>query len=346
MTRVAIRADAAVSIGTGHVMRCLAIANALREAGMVVEFVSRELPGNLCDLVHAEGFAVHRLPAGSGTPPGWQEDAEQMLAALSARRVDWLIVDHYGLDARWETKCRAACDRLFVIDDLADRKHDADVLLDQNYGSDIAHRYEGLIPSSCKTLLGPRFALLRPEFGRLAGCARERDGRIERIFVFFGGSDPGNETGKALEGLRALPMQVRLDVVVGSSNPHREQVKEMCAAIPGATYHCQTPSIAELMDAADLAIGAGGTATWERCCLGLPTLQVVLAENQLELTRAVAAYGAAVDLGWGNSLGAEDYRRAVESLDPAAMASMAQRARSLVDGKGALRVVQALMQTE
>ena len=286
--RVVFRVDSSLDIGTGHVMRCLTLGERLKESGIAVTFICRDLPGNLSGYIESRGFAVQRLPAPSTlTAAGlsthnygawlgvhWQDDAAQTAELLAqSGAVDWLVVDHYALDAGWERRLRPLVQKIMAIDDLANRTHDCDLVLDQNFYLDLEDRYDRLVPTQCVKLLGPRYALLRPEFRQARKNLRERDGQVKRILVFFGGSDAGNETAKALEAIRLLNRpEIAVDVVVGGINPHRRQIEELCAGWPATTCHCQVNNMAELMAGADLAIGAGGTTTWERCCLGLPSV--------------------------------------------------------------------------
>ncbi len=201
-----------------------------------------------------------------------------------------LVVDHYALDAEWERFLRPSVDRILVIDDLADRPHDCDFLLDQNFYLGMERRYEGLAPPGCRQFLGPEFALLRPEFKKARRKLRRRKGKIRRLLVFFGGTDPGNETAKVLAALALLNRpELKVDVVVGTKNPHKKTIAESCRNLPGVRLHCQTGKMAELMARADLAVGAGGTATWERLYLELPTVAVAVAVNQEETLAALAA---------------------------------------------------------
>jgi UDP-2,4-diacetamido-2,4,6-trideoxy-beta-L-altropyranose hydrolase len=309
---VCIRTDASIEIGSGHVMRCLTLAETLREKGATVVFLCRELPGNLIGYIKEKGFFVHRLPAPEkanslfegtkhaqwlGVP--WQTDAKEVSKALGALPLQqWLVIDHYALDAGWEKQMRPLVGRIMVIDDLADRCHESDLLLDQNLYVNMESRYDGLLPARCKKFLGPKYALLRPEFREARRTLRERDGIVRRILIFFGASDQTNETGKALRAITSLNRpDISLDVIVGGVNPHKEEIKSLCQKIPNATYHRQVANMAELMASADLAIGAGGTTTWERCYLKLPSITVVLADNQQETTNAVASTGASLVLG-------------------------------------------------
>ncbi|MBK8754227.1 MAG: UDP-2,4-diacetamido-2,4,6-trideoxy-beta-L-altropyranose hydrolase [Candidatus Competibacteraceae bacterium] len=307
------RADASIQIGSGHVMRCLTLADALRERGAEVYFVCRELPGHLGGVLADKGYPVHWLPAPSvdaTTVPAhtaysawlgvsWERDAEQTrdwLATLP--KIDWLIVDHYALDRAWESLMRPWVKRVMVIDDLADRPHDCDLLLDQNLYEDMEQRYTGLVSKDCRLLLGPRYALLRPEFLEARKNLRQRDGTVRRILVFFGGADPSNETAKALRAIQLLDRpDIAVDAVVGSANPHRTEIEGLCARLPNTNFYCQVFNMAELMARADLAIGGCGTATWERCAVALPTLVVSLAENQRVIAESVISSGAIEYIG-------------------------------------------------
>lgn len=357
--RVVFRTDASLAIGSGHVMRCLSLAEAIRQAGGEVAFVCRTMSGNLCDYIADQGYSVHRLPAASADaatsaadgPPHvawltvyWQQDAEQTLASLS-EPVDWLVVDHYALDARWERFLRQKTKKLMVIDDLADRPHDCDLLLDQNLHPDAADRYDGLVPVHCCRLIGPRHALLRPGFAAIHAARRSRDGQIGRLLVFFGGVDAGNETGKALAALAQIPEAAwQVDVVVGAANQYRRELEAYCQERAAYTFHCQTPAMPQLMAQADLALGAGGTAQLERCAVGLPSLLLCLADNQLSGCRAMAADGSALYLGRAEDSGVADMADALRFClrSPELLRHVGQRACRLVDGQGGLRVVGAM----
>ncbi|MCL4469621.1 MAG: UDP-2,4-diacetamido-2,4,6-trideoxy-beta-L-altropyranose hydrolase [Sulfuricella sp.] len=346
--RVAIRADASVEVGTGHVMRCLALADALRERGAEVVFVCRDVAGNLCDLIEARQFPVCRLPRTDGNNPDWRQDAEQSGASLLKLwpKTDWLIVDHYRLDGRWETLARAFSEKVMAIDDLADRPHDCDLLLDQNYCHGMDSRYSGLVPSQCRLLLGPKYALLRAEFSRARASLKRREGTLQRILVFFGGSDPSSETAKALEGIRQFSRpEVVVDVVVGSSNPQREEIRRLCDTLPNVAYHCQVDNMAEMMAHADLAIGGGGTTTWERLALGLPAIVIAVAPNQEEISHQVGMLGALHYLGRAREVSANDIRQALERKmgDRNELLRMSNSGQDLVDGLGVKRVADALL---
>jgi UDP-2,4-diacetamido-2,4,6-trideoxy-beta-L-altropyranose hydrolase len=336
--RILFRADASVEIGSGHVMRCTSLAQRLRAAGHEVAFLCRTLPGNLTDMLESDGFPVRRLNGGAGE---WTEDHDAKLCrdAVGAARYDWLIVDHYSLGARWELAMAACADRILVIDDLG-REHRCHLLLDQNYPNPIHGRYRDALPADCERLLGPHCALLRPDFAarRAASLARVRD-HVARVLVFMGGSDRFNETSKALHGIAMMgATQPAVDVVIGAANPNHSTVGSACAALADATLHVQTREMAALMARADCAIGAPGSATWERCTLGLPAIVTILAENQAAIAAAVDAAGGHRLLGRHGEVSAADYANALDSLDAAALRRLSTAAAAICDGMGAERV--------
>lgn len=360
--QVVLRVDASLEIGVGHVMRCLTLADELRSRGAVCHFVCRAQPGDLIKLLQSYGFDVTELPFGalSGNtietdegelPPharwlgcDWRTDARQTQEVVSVIRPDWLIVDHYALDERWEARLEPYARGVMVIDDLADRPHVCRLLLDQNFYADMKVRYLGRIPSSCEVLLGPDYVLLRSEFIEARQQVRSRHGRVSRILVFFGGSDPQNQTSYVLQALKVLDLQdVAVDVVIGITNPHRGQIEQICGDMPNVTLHCQVSNMAELIMRADLGIGAGGVAMWERCYLGLPTITVVFADNQLRTTEDLAKIGAIKYLGRCDSFTANDYEKAIKEMidSPEAMRQMTERSLKLVR-PGAQRVADTM----
>lgn len=300
---IAIRVDASNRIGIGHFMRCLTLADGLRRGGAKVCFVSRYLPGHLVEALEKNGHRLIQLAGGRGEGLGsdlahahWlgmsqERDAEECIRLLGDQSWDWLVVDHYALDARWESALRCVAKKILVIDDLADRRHECDVLLDQNFYRDQDVRYGSRVPAGCRLLLGPRYALLRNEFGERHDHAPPREGVVKRILVFFGGVDADNHTGRALRVLIALDLKnIGIDVVIGALHPERSRIAAMCKE-HGFSLHVQTARMAELMVAADVSIGAGGSATWERCCLGLATLAICTAKNQSRQLADAAAEG-------------------------------------------------------
>lgn len=350
--RYAFRVDASSGIGIGHLMRCLTLADRLQRKGGAVCFISRDLPEVYREQIVARGHRVHLLPppahpADPASGPAhaawlgarWDDDAAQTIAAITAAGgADVLVIDHYAIDRRWESLLRPRVGLICVIDDLADRPHDCDVVLDQDYFPDPARRYVGLLPAHCRTLFGPGHALLREEFLVAAGHLRERDGAVRRVLVFYGGADPDNLTGRTLDALVPfLGPQLQLDVIVGAINPHVETLRARCAGLPQVRLHVQADNMAELMAAADLAFGACGTATWERCILGLPAVVVILAENQREPTHALVEAGVVVSLGDAPTVDAAALAAAFERLaaDPPAVRRLSAAARAIMHREAA-----------
>lgn len=365
--KIAIRADASSLIGSGHIVRCKTLADELRRRGAEVHFVCREHSGSLSSFLRNAGYSVVLLPAPANDvdlarqPGGKQEnyaawlgveqsvDADQTLAALGDFEPDWLIVDHYGLDVTWEKRLRPHVKRIFVIDDLANRPHDCDLLLDQNwFGSDAGHRYDNLVGSECKRLLGPRYALLQPVFGQLRKSLPLRDGSIRRVLVFFGAVDSGSQTVKVLQALQAPALvDLAVDVVIGETNPNAPKVGVLARERPGITLHHRLPSLAGLMARADLMLGAGGITTWERCCLGLPAIVGIASENQRQFTTALAEGGVQHVLGEASAVDVEEWERVLRKLRnaPEEVRAYAAAAAGITDGLGVYRVA-AVMQME
>jgi len=357
---VAIRVDASVEIGSGHVMRCLTLADELKKRGAIVSFLCRELSGNLIGLIESKGFKVYRLVFGvkgknSKIKPtknavheiSWREDADAVVKILGTNpKLSWMIVDNYALDARWESKIRACTQHIMVIDDLADRLHDCDLLLDQNLYDGTGNRYEGILPEKCISLLGPRYALLRPEFLEIRQKIGDRDRMLPKIFVFFGGCDSTNETEKAMTAIQTAGFdKVRVDVVVGAGNPRRNVIKKKCDTIQNFNFHCQIENMAELMEKADLAIGAGGSTVWERCAVGLPSLVIAVAENQIQQSVTAARHGLLFYLGFYSTVSTEKLSELLRVIScyPEMMRAFEKKGMALVDAKGTQRVADHLM---
>ena len=346
-------------------MRCLTLADELRESGVEAVFICREFNGNLCGYIEEKGYVVHRLPVSNvqeyniegdskhaawlGTD--WQTDVRQVVKIIKTLDVepDWLVVDHYALDERWESYLRPYVRKIMVIDDLADRVHDCNLLLDQNFYESLERRYDGLVPPNCKKLLGPKYALLRPEFREARKKVGKRDGHVKRIMIFFGASDPTNETTKVLEAIRLLNRpDIALDVVVGAFNSHSKAIERIASDLPDCTCHFKVEDMSTLMAGANLAVGAGGTTVWERCVLGLPSLVTTVAENQERTVFDMAESGYLLFLGRSEAVSVDSIYHALEIAlqSPWLLISFARKTQSFVDGKGAKRVAQEIMPPE
>lgn len=357
MLLIVIRADASQFIGSGHIMRCLTLAARLRVQGAEISFVCQDLPGNLSEYIRSQGYEVHLLPGDEACDlllkrpeqawleTAWKSDAEQTMGVLKkyGRTIDWLIVDHYGFDHHWQSCLRGTVCQIMVIDDLANRHHDCDVLLDQNYYHNAADRYHGLIPKNCSLFLGPHYLLLRDEFYKAQKGMRIRTGEVSNILVFYGGADTTNETEKCLTGLSDyISSKLEINVVTGQSNSNKERIKQICSSRQNLYYHCQVLNIAELMNKADLAYGAGGSTTWERCFLGLPSIVTVTAVNQIETTQAVSDLGAIWNLGWYEEVNTASVARVAKRLfmEPRKIVAMQERALKLMEVKGSAGIEQ------
>ena len=319
--KAAFRTDASLLMGSGHVMRCLTLADALKAQGVECHFISREHPGHLMEIIRQRGYVVAVLPAKPSASPSdahsprcvgepahapwlgcdWQTDAQQTGTILATLQPDWLVVDHYALDQRWEVALQPHYRKLLVIDDLADRPHHCNLLLDQNLGRR-PEDYVGLVPAECEVLAGPQYALLRPEFAELRpySLQRRQQPQLKQLLVTMGGVDAPNATGQVLQALKdcPLPQDCRITVVMGAAAPWLAQVRDVAAQMPWpAEVLVNVNDMARCMADSDLAIGAAGSTSWERCCLGLPTLLLVLAENQAPGAQALDASGAAVLIG-------------------------------------------------
>jgi UDP-2,4-diacetamido-2,4,6-trideoxy-beta-L-altropyranose hydrolase len=359
--KYAFRADASLQIGSGHVMRCLTLADALRAEGADCLFVCRDHPGNLGEMILSRGHALRLLDlAEEGAPldsapvhaawlgASWLKDAAETKAVLDGFVPDWLVADHYGIDARWEVAVLPQKARLMVIDDLADRSHAADVLLDQNLGRKAGH-YDDLVSTTCQRLIGPDYALLRPEFAavREQSLLRRASGELERIFVSMGGTDPDNVTGQILSALAksTFAESLKITVVLGRGAPHFDTVRRYASTtLLDIELYSNANNIASLMADADLAIGAAGGTAWERCCLGLPTLLLVAAGNQRQGARALDAANAGVLIGDARLADWEEkLRNAVDVCsDRLSLSALSRNAGRLCDGLGTGRLVKWL----
>jgi UDP-2,4-diacetamido-2,4,6-trideoxy-beta-L-altropyranose hydrolase len=351
------RVDSSIRIGTGHIMRCLTLAEELRRRGAQVRFVCREQAGSPVAILRQRGMPVTLLPpprildndptenysAWLGATP--TKDAEQTITALAGEQPDWLVIDHYGIDIQWEQSLRPHVHKVMVIDDLANRRHDSDVLLDQNYSTEGGRRYFNLVPETCTRLIGPHYALLRPEYAAYRKTMRPRDGQVDRVLVFLGGSDPQNLTGMALEALSQSELShLAVDVVVGANNIYKDSIARQAMHRPLTTLHGSLPHLADLMMQANLAIGAGGATTWERMCLGLPSVVISNAENQRPTSEALARVGLIHYAGHFSDVDTRQLLKVLRSLigNFESFAAQCVKGQLYVDGLGTLRLSEVL----
>lgn len=358
---IVFRVDASLQMGTGHVMRCLTLADALQKQGSEVSFICREHKGNLIKYIESKGYIVCRLDILSSdieelnqsennplAHAHWlgatqKKDAEACDPILKNINPDWLIVDHYGIDYRWQNQLKKYFKKLMVIDDLADRKHECDLLLDQTYGRK-DDDYNNLVPHGCKKLLGSRYALLRPEFlqWREYSLQRRVNPELKKILINMGGADPDNFTGQLLEMLRAseLRQDIEITVVMGEVSSHLKEVKQLGKIMPCPTsVMIGVNNMAEIMANSDLAIGAVGSTTWERGCLGVPSILLAIAENQIYASRLLK-HERVIELC--NDI--ESVLDLVKAITKNEMANLSKKSANLTDGTGCNKVMDIMME--
>lgn len=339
---IVFRTDASINIGTGHVMRCLTLADELRQKGTDINFICREEPGNMISHIGNRGYKVHQLPGEIDIETDRRLTKEVLSKYESTH--DWLIIDHYDIDISYESPLREHVKMIMVIDDLANREHDCDLLLDQSYSKN-DNCYNGLAPENCIQLLGTEYAILRPQFQKAREKLRRKGGEVNRILVFMGGVDSKNITSKALRAIHMLDRSdIAIDVVVGELNQYHDEMKVLTSKMPNTICHHNVEDMASLMSSADLCIGAGGTTTWERCCVGLPTITIILAENQKNISESLGNKGVVINLGWYEDVTVSHISSALHGLltDYGKRKMMKLKGMRLVDGNGTKRVAEHL----
>lgn len=360
---IVFRTDASTHIGAGHVMRCLTLADSLRKRGADCHFICREQSGDLLTYIKRRGHQVEFLARLCGRTsdthlgPSYASwlGTDQNTDALETRNIvdrlkpDWLIVDHYALDARWERLLKDGSRRLMIIDDLANRHHQCDLLLDQNLGRN-AGSYEKLIPPQCKLLIGANFALLRPEFAELRTASlqrRRKEPAISSLLISLGGVDKDNATSTVVSALEdcSMPSNCRITIVVGSGYRWLNRLQRLASTFPREIKIVKnTEKMAHIMSQSDLAIGAGGVTGLERACLGLFSIVLETADNQRPFLSAFENQGLAVTAPGFQHLSNEEKRITIKRLFLEALKkeNVAETIGSVCDGFGSERVANFL----
>ncbi len=327
-------------------MRCLTLADALTSnltKPTDIHFLCRAEPGHLASLIQQRGYQLSLL---SATVPLTEEnDATQSLQALDVP-CQLLIIDHYSLAAHYSQQLRQRCQKVMVIDDLANRHLDCDLLLDQNLLADAATRYKKWLPEHCLQLIGPYYALLRPEFYQ----PQVTDYRLRenRLLVFFGGADPFHLTRMAIDAIVELKFpDLVADIVIGATHPLRAELEQRCASLPGVSLHVQCDYMARLMYQARLMLGAGGASHWERCKCALPALVVTVAENQQATTAYLAKVGACVWLGQAAEVSASYFAEQLRYYltQPTLLTDISKQAATQVPATAGTKAVVSAIQT-
>lgn len=341
-------------------MRCLTLAEELKKNGHSVYFICRLHDGHLCNLVLHKGFTVFKLNqlnhpvmnndiSNQSKHASWlgvsqKQDLQETTTILKSSQIkfDWIIIDHYAVDSTWEKEIRNHIPKIMVIDDLADREHDCDILLDQNYYLNATTRYTNLIPSTCILLLGPEYALLRDEFIDLRKIPRIQKSQ-NAILVSYGGSDPTNETLKAINAIKMInPTNLTIHIVTGPSNPNIDIIKKHCDE-NNFIFHFNIDYMAKLMYEVDFAICAGGSITWERYCLGTPAILTAIAYNQKELCENVIQLGIDHYLGISELVTEQTIKDVLMSfLEEIDRSHLSEKAKKIVDGNGKSKVMNTI----
>lgn len=346
MKQAIFRCDASPGIGGGHVFRCLTLADFFHERGWSCTFLcSPETPETVSALKHS----VYKIITADELCP------DPSLLAAEEIQANLVVFDHYGLDRCYEELWREYAECLFVLDDLADRPHDCDLLLDQTYGRD-ATDYKARVPENCKVLAGVEYALLRAQFSdvreKVLFDREKRKGRLEHLLVSMGSTNIHNITGTVLDALRVWSdSRLSIDVVMGTKSTALDDIRAIVREMNDEGIHTvnlltDVSDMAALMAKADLAIGAGGTTSWERCCLGLPTVMVEIADNQALIADKLHSAGAVINLGWYKDVTVNAIQKILSRLavNSHEMVKLSNEASRLCDGLGVIRVFDAVQE--
>lgn len=354
---VVFRCDASVQIGTGHVMRCLTLADALARQGAKCYFICREHEGNLIDFITQKGYETYKLEGLSlssstrnksestlfhsewlGTTQ--ETDAKLVLDIVSGIQPNWLVVDHYALDNYWEEKIRPHCNNILVIDDLADREHDCDILLDQNFLPDFKNRYNNLVSNTTTQLLGPSYTLLKNEYSEIRNLNKQSaHSNTPQILINFGGIGDFQLLSNFITAANDNP-QFNYYVITGVLEPnHFQQLNQLIAGnhITLSSYTSEMPS---LMFQSQFAVGACGSTVWERFCLGLNSALVEMADNQHLLITYLKDEDLIDSLGHKSNLSSTKISRFLSSLNinSPIYTKRKEKIMNLVDGLGTQRI--------
>jgi len=355
--KIIIRTDASIKIGSGHIMRCLNLASRLKKVGVDVTFISRNLPGNMNSFILKKGFVLVELSKpenkqisnfshGKWLFVSQEQDAKETINNLQGGICDWLVVDHYGLDQKWETLLRPHVKNIMVIDDFLNRAHNCDILLNQNYFLKNNNTYKGIVAPETRLLLGPKFALLSKEYLMARRKRKIHKGIINRVLIYFGSCPAQDVIEKVLEAFTLIKLKpLKFDIVLGAYEESQGLINVDNSMRDKIKYYTTIPSLHELMLKADLSIGAGGTTTWERFCIGIPSIVISTDENQEISAKALAKDGYHLYLGPAEYLKTNKIVKALKFFvdSPNSLKKITKIGKSLVDGKGIQRAAEILI---
>ena len=338
-----IRVDSSTKIGYGHFMRCMALADTLQK-NFEINFITRSLEGSLISDIQKKGFGIFRFYSNS-EKINEKNDAQKTISLIKKHSgsKNILIVDNYQLSKKWETDVKPFVHKLIVIDDLSNRSHNCDLLIDQNLHTKVNGLYKGLIPLNCVKLIGPKFSMIRKEFRMMRKSVKPRTFPIKKILVSFGGSDIENQTLVALNSIKKMNGKINVDVVVGKANKCKKTLKIFCNKNKHFTYHEQIDNIADLMLSSDLSIGSSGSTTWERCCLGLPAIVSISSNDQRDIANSLSRKKCIINLGDVKKLKESSYINVITNLKKNDLRNMSKNSMSLVDGNGTQRIFKHIL---
>ena len=335
-----IRVDSSPEIGIGHMMRCLTLAQELKNNFDKIIFLTQKDSGNFIGTIMKNEFEVIFIPTTNNDP----NIIKNLITAYSENK-NFLLIDHYDIGTNFESSLKNIFERIFVIDDLANRKHDCDLLIDQNYYRDLNQRYEKLIQNGTITLLGPKYAIIRPEFRKINKKTIKKNSQIKKILVSFGGSDPTNECKKVLDALCSIEnSKFEIVVVAGIYNHKFEQLKKLYEKYSNIKIYRHVNDLSRLMLNSDLFIGAGGTTTWERFYMGLPSIVTIISDDQKESIEFLSDMGHVINLGLAKNVTSKTYVQTLQKLNSDLIYNMSLHNQKLVDGNGSNRIKKQIIE--
>ena len=328
-----IRVDASPEIGIGHIMRCLTLAQELKNNFDKIIFLTQKNSSDFIETIMKNEFEVIFISANNDS------DIIKNIVTTNSVNKNFLLIDHYNVDSNFESSLKNTFEKIFVIDDLANRKHDCDLLIDQNYYRDLNQRYEKLIQNDTIVLLGPKYAIIRPEFRTINKKAIKKNSQIKKILISFGGSDPTNECKKSLDALCSIENnQFEIVAIVGIYNNKFEQLKKLYEKYSNIKIYRHVNDLSLLMLNSDLFIGAGGTTTWERFYMGLPSIVTIISDDQKESTEFLSHMGHIINLGLAKNVTSKTYVQTLQKPNFDLIYNMSINNQKLVDGNGSNRI--------
>ena len=334
-----IRVDASPEIGIGHIMRCLTLAQELKNNFDKIIFLTRKDSGDFTETIMKNEFEVIFIPTNNDS------DIIKNIVTTNSENKNFLLIDHYDVDSNFESSLKNIFEKIFVIDDLANRKHDCDLLIDQNYYRDLNHRYEKLIQNDTITLLGSKYAIIRPEFRNINKKTIKKNSQIKKILVSFGGSDPTNECKKALDALCSIENnQFEIVAIVGIYNNKFERLKKLYEKYSNIKIYRHVNDLSQLMLNSDLFIGAGGTTTWERFYMGLPSIVTIISDDQKESIEFLSDMGHVINLGLAKNVTMKTYIQTLQKPNSDLIYNMSINNQKLVDGNGSNRIKRQIIE--